>query len=177
MTRDLKNWYQTHKDYYNEFKSSIEGAFLNGDEKTIFELIGELRNPILPKDISTLEACKDLFTEEPVKLGEFKPRNTEAVDWVSNDLDANLASKFHPFSADNKEALLDSFKKGELFTDRYRAILFWLYHDGGQMFMMMQMAEKMETQKLTDNERKWGEMVTESIVDKGVTTRTFNKRY
>lgn len=177
MTRDLKDWYQTHKDYYNEFKSSIEGAFLNGDEKTIFKLIGELRNPILPKDISTLEACKDLFTEEPVKLGEFKPRNTEAVDWVSNDLDANLASKFHPFSADNKEALLDSFKKGELFTDRYRAILFWLYLDGGQMFMVMQMAEKMETQKLTDNERKWGEMVTESIVDKGVTTRTFNKRY
>ena len=81
-----------------------------GPEKTIFELIGELRNPILPKDISTLEACKDLFTEEPVKLGEFKPRNIEAVDWVSNDLDANLASKFHPFSADNKEALLDSFK-------------------------------------------------------------------
>lgn len=177
MTRDLTDWYQTHKDYYIEFKSSIEGAFLNGDEKTIFKLIGELRNPILPKDISTLEACKDLFTEEPVKLGEFKPRNTEAVDWVSNDLDANLASKFHPFSADNKEALLDSFKKGELFTDRYRAILFWLYLDGGQMFMVMQMAEKMETQKLTDNERKWGEMVTESIVDKGVTTRTFNKRY
>ena len=66
---------------------------------------------------------------------------------------ADLASKFHPFSADNKEALLDSFKKGELFTDRYRAILFWLYLDGGQMFMVMQMAEKMETQKLTDNER------------------------
>ena len=52
-----------------------------------------------------------------------------------------------------------------------------MYLDGGQMFMMMQMAEKMETQKLTDNERKWGEMVTESMVDKGVTTRTFNKRY
>ncbi len=90
---------------------------------------------------------------------------------------ADLASKFHPFSADNKEALLDSFKKGELFTDRYRVIFFWLYLDGGQMFMVMQMAEKMENQKLTDNERKWGEMVTESIVDKGVTTRTFNKRY
>ena len=103
MTRDLKNWHQTHKDYYNEFKSSIEGAFLKGDEKTFFKLIGELRNPILPKDISTLEACKDLFTEEPVKLGEFKPRNTETVDWVSNDLDANLASKFHLFSADNTQ--------------------------------------------------------------------------
>ena len=43
MTRNLKNWYKTHKDYYNEFKSSIEGAFLNGDEKTVFELIGNLR--------------------------------------------------------------------------------------------------------------------------------------
>ena len=39
MTRNLKNWYQTHKDYYKEFKSSIEGAFLNGDEKTVFELM------------------------------------------------------------------------------------------------------------------------------------------
>ena len=115
MTRDLKDWYQTHKDYYNEFKSSIEGAFLNGDKKTIFKLIGELRNPILPEGVSSLEACKKMLTEEPVKLG--KTRNTEAVDWVSNDLDANLASKSHPFSADNKEALLDSFKKGELFTD------------------------------------------------------------
>ena len=47
---------------------------------------------------------------------------------------ADPASKFHPFSADNKDALLDSFKKGELFTDRYRTILFWLYLDGGQMF-------------------------------------------
>ncbi len=177
MTRDLKNWYQTHKDYYNEFKYSIEGAFLNGDEKTVFELIGNLRSPILPKGTSTLEACKDLLTEETVKLGEFEPRNTEGADWVSNDLDATIAAKYHPFSADNKDALLDAFKKGELLTDRYKAILYWLFLDGGQMFMMMQMAEKMETQKLTDNERKWGEMVTESIVDKGVTTRTFNKRY
>jgi hypothetical protein len=156
MTRNLKNWYKTHKDYYKEFKSSIEGAFLNGDEKTVFELIGELRSPILPKDTSIF---------------------AEVVDWVSNDLDATIAAKYHPFSADNKDALLDAFKKGELLTDRYMAILYWLHLDGGQMFMLMQMAEKMETQKLTDNERKWGEMVTESIVDKGVTTRTFNKRY
>lgn len=177
MTRNLKNWYKTHKDYYKEFKSSIEGAFLNGDEKTVFELIGELRSPILPKDTSIFEACKELLTEETVKLGEFEPRNTEVVDWVSNDLDATIAAKYHPFSADNKDALLDAFKKGELLTDRYMAILYWLHLDGGQMFMLMQMAEKMETQKLTDNERKWGEMVTESIVDKGVTTRTFNKRY
>lgn len=111
MTRNLKNWYKTHKDYYNEFKSSIEGAFLNGDEKTVFELIGNLRSPILPKDTSIIEACKELLTEETVKLGEFEPRNTEVVDWVSNDLDASIASKFHPFSAHNKEVLLDAFKK------------------------------------------------------------------
>ena len=130
MTRNLKNWYKTHKDYYNEFKSSIEGAFLNGDEKTVFELIGNLNTSII-------EACKELLTEETVKLGEFEPRNTEVVDWVSNDLDASIASKFHPFSAHNKEVLLDAFKKGELLTDRYKAILYWLHLDGGQMFMLM----------------------------------------
>ena len=86
MTRDLKNWYKTHKDYYNEFKYSIEGAFLNDDEKTVFELIGELTSPLLSKGTSTLEACKDLLTEETVKLGEFETRNTEVVDWVSMTL-------------------------------------------------------------------------------------------
>ena len=114
MDRDLKNWYLQHKDYYHDFKSSLEDAFLNDNKETIREIFGGLSS-LITKEMPILKAGKKMFSKDPVKLGEFEKNNTEAVDWVSNDLDATIASTFHPFQADKLDALKDSFEKGELF--------------------------------------------------------------